>query len=105
MCIGTALVFFGAVCRELVEIRRHLSDGRLIEFAERTAREIAGTFGIPHDKIIRDTDPRKIENKNFVGADDVWREHRGRLGRGALCHDNGLARPKYPCNAQAGRVT
>jgi hypothetical protein len=41
----------GFICQRSI-----LSDERLIEFDERTARELAGTFGIPHDKIIRDTD-------------------------------------------------
>jgi len=39
--------------------RSILSDERLIEFAERTAREITDKFGIPRDKIIWDTDPEE----------------------------------------------
>ena len=42
-----------------------LSDERLIEFAERTAREMADKFGIPMTRSLGTPTPRKIEHKNL----------------------------------------
>jgi hypothetical protein len=39
---------------------RELSDEKLIEFVERTGREIADKFGVRPDMIFHDINPRKM---------------------------------------------